>query len=173
MRGAACICINMRMLENSFMNKADILEMIRLECRSALKHMQDANSAAVEGATDSESRAETKWDTSGLEASYLARGYARQFEALANQYEQLKSIELKDFKNKPIGLGALIQCEIEDVASWFFLLPYGGGMELRIAGEELTVITPDSPLARELFNRKSGTTYTLPNGRPGKILQVL
>ena len=155
------------------MNKSDILEVIRAECRRTLKHMQDANSAAVEGATDSESRAETKWDTSGLEASYLARGYARQFEELANQYDQLQSIEVKDFLNKPIGLGALIQCEIEDVATWFFLLPNCGGMELQVLGEEITVITPDSPLAKVLFNKRSGAEYSLSNGRAGKILQVL
>ena len=155
------------------MDKKHILEHVMKDLNHSLSRKKTANELASAGATDSESRAETKWDTSGLESSYLARGYAKQFEEMANQYDQLRSFQLKELSGQPIALGSLVKCDLEGFSSWFFLLPCCGGMELQIAGEEVTVITPESPLGRELSNKNTGEAYVLPNGRSGSILQVL
>lgn len=153
-------------------SKETVLKTVLNNLKVALNRQQAANETATEGATDSESRAETKWDTSGLEASYLARGYAKQFEEMANQYDMLKSFQLEDFTDRPIGQGALVKCDFEGYVSWFFLLPCCGGMEMELDGEEITVITPESPVGRELLRKRSGSSYMLANGRSGKVLDV-
>lgn len=65
---------------NHAMNKPLVLNAVISRLQGNLELLKAANMQAKENATDSESRAETKWDTGGLEASYLARGYARRFE---------------------------------------------------------------------------------------------
>ena len=134
--------------------------------------MQAANEDASAGATSSEARAETKWDTCGLESSYLARGHAMQFEALATQVHELRSFALPSFKGKPIDPGALIEVEQGGEAMLFFLLPCGGGVEVTIAGCEITVITPESPVGAALVDKEQGDTYSFRAGSTETILSV-
>ncbi|MEC7200257.1 MAG: transcription elongation factor GreAB, partial [Verrucomicrobiota bacterium] len=61
------------------MDKILVWHQLKEAMEALLRRHQQANRQASAGATDEQSRAETKWDTSGLEASYLARGHARQF----------------------------------------------------------------------------------------------
>jgi hypothetical protein len=154
-------------------DKKTVIKSLQEELQSEIKRMQAANEQASAGATDSESRAESKWDTQGLEASYLARGYATQFAAMVEQAQILKDFSPDAFHNKPIGIGALVECDFEGYRSWIFLLPCCGGTDLVIGGEEITVITPESALANVLFRKVKGDTYKLPNGASGKIIKVV
>lgn len=153
-------------------SKKEIIGVVLNNLKDDLKKLQVANEAASKGATDSESRAETKWDTGGLEASYLARGYAKKFEQTVNNAEQLKSLLPDDYTNSAIGMGALVKCDMDGYVSSYFLLPCCGGMELYLGDEEITVITMESPIGRELARKRAGNLYNLPNGRSGKILSV-
>lgn len=141
--------------------------------KKRLERQKAANQGAKQTATDSESRAETKWDTSGLEASYLARGYAQQFEETAKQVETLHDFKLPDLSESAVDLGALVLCELDGFQDWMFLLPYCGGMELDIDGVEVTIITPESPLGQQLLIKTSGSTYRTPNGIEGRIIKIV
>jgi hypothetical protein len=96
------------------MNKTALLRAILTELENELRRQQAANEQASAGATDGEARAETKWDTCGLEASYLARGHALQFKALAADVHTLRAFTVPVFTGLPAGLGALIEVEIKD-----------------------------------------------------------
>ena len=80
------------------MHKTLVLHQLKEAMEALLRRHQQANRQASAGATDEQSRAETKWDTGGLEASYLARGHARQFTALAMQLDELRAMEPRSFK---------------------------------------------------------------------------
>lgn len=146
--------------------------MIRQSLDRELQRHHAANETAKAGATDSESRAESKWDTQGLEASYLARGHARQFAEFAQQAEILGGFKPASYSGKPIGTGALVECDIEGYRCFFFLLPCCGGMELQIDGIELTVVTPESPLGTALLNKLEGEPYSIPGAAAGMICRV-
>lgn len=154
------------------MDKAGVIAALMTIVRSGLSRQEAANKRAASGATDSESKAESKWDTQGLEASYLARGYARQYAALVEQLETLSTFELASFSGQPAGLGALLKCDFDGFASYIFLLPACGGMELELEGEEITVVTLESPLGAELKGKREGDRYQLPNGAGGTILTI-
>jgi len=154
------------------MKKTTILEAVLAELENDLHRLQAANEDASAGATSSEARAETKWDTCGLESSYLARGHAMQFEALANQVHELRSFEAPSFKGRPVEPGALIEVKQGGAAMLFFLLPCGGGVEVTVEGHEITVITPESPVGAALLSKEQGDTYSFRAGSTGKILNV-
>ena len=154
------------------MQKAQILAALIAELDNELRRFQGANKEAAASATDSEFRAESQWDTGGLEASYLARGYARQFAQLSEQAKRLRALAPTDFTGKPIGTGALVECDLDGFTSLIFLLPCAGGLDLTVNDHAVTTVTPDSPLGTALMGKRKGDAYTLPSGMTGKILRV-
>jgi hypothetical protein len=154
------------------MKKTTILQAVLVELENDLRRLQAANVDASAGATSSEARAETKWDTCGLESSYLARGHAMQFKKLAADVCELRAFPLLSFVGKSIGSGALIEVEQGGGKMHFFLLPFGGGVEVTVEGRDVTVITPESPVGAALLDKKQGDTYSFRAGSSGKIPSI-
>jgi hypothetical protein len=154
------------------MDKVKILKAVIAELERELRRQMAANASASAGATHGEARAETKWDTCGLEQSYLARGHAQQFAALAVQVEELRAFTPPSFAEKPIGIGALVEVEMDGEPMLFFLLKCGGGVEVDVEGREVSVITPESPVGAALLDKKQGASYSFRAGSLGKILGV-
>ncbi len=156
----------------NIMNKAKILKAVLAELEEDLRRQLAAQETAAAGATHGEAKAETKWDTCGLEQSYLARGHAKQFELLANLVEELRAFVPPDFSGKPVGIGALVETEMGGEKVLFMLLKCGGGIEVDVGGREITVITPESPVGAALLDKKQGETYSFRVGMEGTVLKV-
>jgi len=154
------------------MDKALILRKLRAQLEADMLRQRDANKRASAGATDSEGRAETKWDTCSLESSYLARGHAQQFEKLAADIRQLQVLTAEDFKDRPIGTGALVEVTFGDDSKLFYLLQCGGGIKLRVDERDLTIITPQTPVGKALRGKKRGDKFSFREGQSGKIVSV-
>ncbi len=154
------------------MDKQKVLEAVLTALEEELRVQLKGQESAAEGATHAEARAETKWDTCGLEQSYLARGLARQFEKLAAGVEELRGFVPPDFFGQPVGVGALVETEMNGFRSVFFLLKCGGGTEVEVDGVEVTVITPESPVGAALTGKSAGENYSFRAGMDGKILRV-
>ena len=154
------------------MDKSIILKAVLVELKEELQRQLKGQETAAAGATHAEAKAETKWDTCGLEQSYLARGLAQQFEALARQVEELRAFVPSDFTDRPIGTGALVETELGGEKSLFILLNCGGGVELTVDGREITVITPESPVGAALLDKKQGAAFSFRPGEEGEILRV-
>jgi hypothetical protein len=141
-----------------------------------LERFAKAARASHAEATDPQSKAEHKYDTRGLEAAYLAGGQARkvaEIEDAINQFQKLKLIEFGP--DTPIDYGALVQIEMRGGANWYFIGPKAGGLEIVHDKEEITVITPQSPLGEQIFEKKQGDKFKFGEGRDatdGKILLV-
>ncbi len=153
---------------NKQMILAKVIEALEEELRVQLK----GQASAAEGATHAEARAETKWDTCGLEQSYLARGLAKQFETLAKQVTDLRGFIPPDLRGKSISSGALVETEMDGFKDLFFLLECGGGREVKADGREITVITPESPVGAALTGKTEGDAYSFRKGAIGRILRV-
>ena len=143
------------------MKKSALLKAIiaRLDAELALS-LHAARTAAA-GATDEQNKAENKYDTRGLELSYLAAGQGRKIAEAEATLEQFRTLALRDFGPlDPIDLSALITLESRtktaDVQPLYFLAPRGGGTEVRCAGRDVLVITPQSPLGQQLIGRRKG-----------------
>lgn len=148
---------------------ARLIETLRAECLHAINASKDA----AEYATNEESKAESQWDTQGLEASYLAAGQAEQARQWAETIEELQS-EREDLlkRNHSVALGALFSCDFGSGPEWFFFAGVAGGQTIETDCGEVTVITAQSPLASRLKNLKAGDAFKMPNGNTGAVLTV-
>jgi hypothetical protein len=142
------------------MNKKKLVnEIIAALARSGALLEKAARASHAE-ATHESSRAESKYDTRGLEAAYLAGGQARQARETLDAIQACEALELRAFGPKdPIGLSALVELEIDHHRFFFFLGPKGGGIEVDHAKTEVTVITPDSPIGLNLMGKTVGQTW--------------
>lgn len=141
--------------------------------RAELIHAVNASKDAAEYATNEESRAESQWDTQGLEASYLAAGQAGQAKLWAKAIEELQS-EREDLlkPNNRISLGALFKCNIGGGEEVFFFAGVAGGQVIKMDHMTVTVITSQSPLAGRMRGKKEGEHFSLPNGSYGEVLHI-
>ena len=155
-------------------NKAAVLRKIVAHLTSELELFHRAAKAAFEEATDEQNKAENKYDTRGLEASYLARGQARQVadtEQAIAQYQLMSSAEWE--AGQPIGLGALVELECGKDHSWYFIGPSSGGTEIQEARHNIVVITPQSPLGKQLAGHKQGDAFQIELGNSKKLHKIL
>ena len=109
--------------------KSDILTRIRAELRARLDRLSKAAFEAHAAATDPGSKAEGKYDTRSLEASYLAAGQARQVDELAESVRVFETLSLPDFAiDDEIDAGALVEVELNGETQFFLLVPTSGGL---------------------------------------------
>jgi len=153
--------------KTQFFNR--LMVTLREECMLAVQAAKDA----ADYATNEESRAESQWDTQGLEASYLAAGQAGQARQWAQSVEELQSEREELLQpRQTIGLGALFSCDFGVGPEWYFFAGVAGGHVVPAARGEVTVITASSPLAARLLRLQAGDTFALPNGNTGRVLSV-
>ena len=146
------------------MNKQALHTQIINRLQAELVALTAAALATHAEATDEENKSEDKYDTRGLEASYLAMGQSRAAEEAAQSVAQFTALSLRDFAPaEPVSLGALVILE-DNARSYYFIGPRAGGTEIEHEGQTIMVITPQSPLGRQLMGRKQGDALQLDLG---------
>ena len=144
-------------MQADIVNKAALVKKIIAQLTRDLSVYDKAARAAHAEATHEQSKAENKYDTRGLEASYLARGQSRQAAELAQAIEQFEKLAVRHFKkDDAIDLGALVELDGRNERSFYFIGPRAGGTEVVHEKKEVRVITPPSPLGQQLVGKKQG-----------------
>ncbi len=147
------------------MNKADLLQRIVATLKAEVALFAQSAQATHEEATHEENKAEDKYDTRGLEASYLALGQAKQAEETALAVQAFAALALRDFlPDDVISLGALVAVESRGRTAHYFIGPRAGGTEVEDEAGMVVVITPQSPLGRQLMGRRKGDALALDVG---------
>ncbi|MFT5465683.1 MAG: transcription elongation GreA/GreB family factor [Verrucomicrobiales bacterium] len=145
------------------MEKPKIVAKIYKELRSQFERMLAAAQLAESYATDQDNQAESKYDTRALEASYLASGQAEKARELAEAVELFETLELPAFEETdPIDLGALVEGDLDGELVFYLIAPRGGGLVTEHEGCELTVLTPEAPLAQQLLGKRAGDELEIP-----------
>lgn len=138
-------------------NKRAIIKKITAKLAGELELYFRAAQFARAEATHEQNKAEHKYDTRGLEASYLARGQSRQAAELEAAIAEFEKLDARPITNgEPIGMGALVELEHGGEKSFYFLGPRAGGTEVIHDRKEILVITPQSPLGEQLMGKKQG-----------------
>ena len=152
------------------MNKAQLTRQIIASLSESLGVLEKAARASHAEATHESSKAESKYDTRGLEAAYLAGGQARQAKEIQDSIKLYETLTTKDFTfDEPIDLTALVELDAGNTRSLYFIGPRNGGLEIKHQREEVTVITPQSPLGQILTHTGWPRTFTaLVSRRPTK-----
>ncbi len=134
-----------------------IVELLEADHQLLLQAAKASHAAA----THEENVPDSKYETLALEASYIAQGQANRAEEIARAVGAYRKLTLQSFKvDTPIRLSALVELEDEEGKSLrVFLGPAAGGLKLDGDGEQVLVITPESPLGRELLGLRCGEYF--------------
>ncbi|MGB8355725.1 MAG: GreA/GreB family elongation factor [Chthoniobacteraceae bacterium] len=148
------------------LNKAALIEKIVAVLDTELATYAKSARAAHEEATHEQNKAEGKYDTRGLEASYLAQGQGNLVMETLKARQEFAALKPRDFgKDDPIDIGALVEIESPEETSTYFIGPRAGGTEITHQQKTILVITPQSPLGSQLIGRKQGNTLEISIGR--------
>ena len=140
------------------MTKQQLVTTIIARLEADLALFTEAARHAHAAATHEECQPDNKYDTTALEASYIAQGQANRAREIRQSLEAYRTLELQEFcDTSPIRLSALITLEDEaGEERRLFLGPQAGGLRLTGSDGEVVVITPASPLGRQLLGLTVG-----------------
>ena len=144
------------------MIKRAVIQKIMETLQSELETYTRAAKTSHAEATAEEYRAENKYDTRGLEASYLAAGQASKVVELEESITEFQELLGRNFtNNEGIDVGALIEIKQDGKRAHYFIGPSAGGTEIEIGETEVLVITPQSPLGSQLKGRRENERFNL------------
>lgn len=157
------------------MIKEDILPKIIATLSADLALLTRAARTAHAAATHEECIADNKYDTTGLEASYVAQGQANRAQDIRRALDSYRTLMLRPFDEAtPIRLTALVTIEAEDGSCrQVFLGPDAGGLKLADDGEECIVITPEATLGRALLGKLCGDELQIGSGAARKTFTII
>lgn len=117
-----------------------------------------AAKTAHAAATHEENLPDNKYDTLALEASYIAQGQANRAQELRQSIEIYKQLPT-EVSGDVIGVTSLVTIEDDNgTVKVVFIGPVEGGLKFTFEQTDITVITPASPLGRELLGKYVGET---------------
>ncbi|MBD1550336.1 GreA/GreB family elongation factor [Pseudomonas typographi] len=138
---------------------AQIIATLEQDHQVALRSVQTAREAA----THEQSKAENKYDTRGLEASYLAHGQARRLEEISQALARYRT--WTPAEHDPalgIRVGDLLRLAGPGgQPQWLFLGLDAAGLTLVAEFGPCTVITTQSPLGQALRGQGEGDNVSL------------
>lgn len=138
------------------MNKALVFQHLIKALQSQLDTAEKAAKQAYESATHKENVAENKYDTLGLEASYLAEGQAKRVAQCREALTIAKQLSTQQkAQSEAIKVGSVVTlCNANNEKQLFLISPIAGGTKLEFQGQHITVITPSSPVGKQLIGLK-------------------
>ncbi|KGJ86975.1 GreA/GreB family elongation factor [Colwellia psychrerythraea] len=137
-------------------NKKHLADLIVTALSKQLQQAIDAAKEAHAAAVDDQSIAETQYDTLAIEASYLAEGQSKRVMEFQHAIKAYKALELIEFNSdSAIVLGSLVQLSTDSETNhWFFIGPAAGGFRCQVEQQNITVITPKSPMGIALIGKQ-------------------
>ena len=155
--------------------KKEIFSAVLEEVQREQNTLIQAALIAREAATHEESIAEDKYDTRGLEASYLAGAQAKKAQELQKTLYEMGIFKLKDLsKAEQVELGAIIRLDTPNKSqSMVFLLPWAGGTQILRGPLKIQVVTPASPLGREILGRAREDDFELITGTLKQSIEII
>ncbi len=151
--------------------KKELLNELLGKMKEELHELEEAAQANKEFATDQEFKAESKYDTRSLEASYLASAEAKRVEDLKLEIQLLEEIDLKT--SDEISIGSLVELKHQDQVRSYFLIPTAGGTMLKMDDKAVLVVSVFSPLGAEVLGLKIGDVFEVETPKESRSYQVI
>ena len=142
------------------MNKSGIVSDFRNQLSAQYQRILSGLKEATEAATGDDTKAESKYDTRGLEASYLAAGQAEQADELAearpSRFSKHSSFLILT-STIPLLQVPLSKRTAAAKARGFYSPPSGGGLTCETKdGIVITALGPSAPLREKLLGSVAG-----------------
>lgn len=155
--------------------KKEILKQLKSTQAEEVKKIKDAYKSTHAHATETELKAEGKYDTRSIEAGYLAGAQLKRVEQAEQELALLEEIDL-DHSSETICVGSLVEIQYEEILRKYFISSTSGGTMLKLDGEVILVISAFSPLGAEAIGLSEGDEFEVGVGeklRTYKIRKVV
>ena len=129
-------------MKEQIINK--LLKIVSLDLKAATEAALSTKSLAK----SDEFKAESKWDTRGIEAGYLASAQERRQKEIELEIISLKNLTLNLKVRDNLGIGSLVTTE----KIVYFITPLTGGIKLTINNTQIQVVSSSSPIAKNLID---------------------
>jgi transcription elongation GreA/GreB family factor len=154
--------------------KRQLLDRLLEQARGELSGLEASAKANRDFATDQEFKAESKYDTRALEASYLASAEAKRVEELKLEIQILEEVDLEaSARMGEISIGALVDLRYHDQVRKYFLIPTAGGSILKVDTEAVLVVSVFSPIGDALLGLKTGDDFEVETPKETRQYQVM
>lgn len=145
-------------------DKTAVAALIVAQLERDLAALEKAVAIARDTATHLDCLGSSKYETMGLEASYLAQGQGTRLIEVERALEQFRRFKQAD-QAETIALNSLVRVEDEDgKEQLLWLATEAGGLKVKYQGLPLTVITARSPLGRAMIGKQAGDECLLKAG---------
>ena len=154
-------------------DKSEILTLIIEQLRADLATLELAVAIARDTATHSDCLGSSKYETMGLEASYLAQGQGTRLLEIERSLEYFKRLKLAE-PFLVISLSSLVVLDDEQgERQLLWLAAEAGGLKIQYSDLTITVITPKSPLGRALIGKAAGDDFEITIAGINRCYEVL
>lgn len=140
--------------------KKQIVKYLREQISSKLENAKEVYQSGHEHATEPELVAESKYDTRGVEAGYLAGAQKKRVEELKQELELLDEMVL-DHSTESVSVGSLVELRFNDQTRLYFISSTSGGSMIEIEGSVVLVVSAFSPIGSEVIGLQEGDTFEL------------
>ncbi|WP_163931885.1 GreA/GreB family elongation factor [Paraferrimonas sp. SM1919] len=138
-------------------NKTKIIELYIADLTNKLSVAINAAEQAKATATHSDSVARSKYETFGLEASYLAHGQSVRAQQLIEQLAQIKQLNIRQYPpNMPIAIGSLVEIINQSKQVKLIFIAVQASGQVNYEGQTITLISKATPLAQALLGQQLG-----------------
>ncbi len=161
----------------SAIDKRALLDELIRDVAAALEAMERAADVAHAAATHEEMKAENDKDTRSIEAGYLAGAQSARAAELRRTLAALRATRPRAFADgDAVDATAIVEL-VDDgppaKRQQVFVSPHGGGLKARVAGVEVQVVTPRSPLGDALMGKRAGDVVELHAGGRVRELEIV
>lgn len=155
------------------MKKAILDELIK-RARVELSGLEASAKSNRDFATDQEFKAESKYDTRALEASYLASAEAKRVEELKLEIQILEEVDVDASKKLgEISIGALVELLHKEQKRLYFLIPTAGGTIINVNDVPVLVVSVFSPIGDALLGLKDGDEFEVETPKETRHYEVI
>lgn len=152
--------------------KEKVIKVLQERLRSQLQELKTIALGAHAAAINSELKAESKYDTQGIEASYLAGAHAKRMEELEHQLAQLEAFRPSASADRVV-LGSVVSLQWEEGVEYFFIAPVTGGGTVIVDQRTIKIISNQSPLGQALLGREPGESFEFETPQGGRDYEIL
>jgi len=141
-------------------DKKNILDLIIQKLKESIEISSQAVAMARDTATHKDCLGSSKYETMGLEASYLAQGQGIRLLELERSLAYFKRVDLQTYTYIRLET-YIILTDVNTTHTYLWMAGDAGGLKIKHGQQSLTVITPQSPLGKALMGKTIGDDFSL------------
>jgi HD superfamily phosphohydrolase len=137
-------------MDKALLIKTNIIKQLLVKLESDKSGSAEALSSTKSLASSKEFIAESKWDTRGIEAGYLAGAQEKRIKELEIEITALKFLDKNLRIINEVEIGALVWTDDKN----YFITSGTGGIDVDTSDGVFKVISRKSPLFKKLFDEE-------------------